>query len=58
MLENKMSENGKPDKIPDNPYHNHNLILIGGGPLMSLLTHTHTLSISLHTLSLSLYLNS
>ena len=24
MLENKMSENEKPDKIPDNPYHNHN----------------------------------
>ena len=31
MLENKMSENGKLDKIPDNPYHN--LTLTGSGPL-------------------------
>ena len=52
MLENKTSENGKPDKIPDNPYHNHNLTLIGSGPSMSLVTHTHTLYISLHSLSL------
>ena len=55
MLENKMSENGRPDKIPDNPYHN--LTLTGSGPFMSLLTHTHTLSISTLPLSLSLLIN-
>ena len=54
MLENKMSENGKPDKIPDNPYHKHNLTLTSSGPFMSLLTHTHTHT---HTLSLSLLIN-
>ena len=59
MLDNKMSENGKPDKIPDNPYHNHNLTLTGSGPFMSLLTHTHThsLYLSTHSLSLSLLIN-
>ena len=53
MLENKMSENGKLDKMPDNL--TRTLALIGSGPFMSLFTHTHTLSISLHILSLYLY---
>ena len=47
-IPDKMAE----DKIPDNPYHNHNLTLTGSGPFMSLLIHTHT-----HTLSLSLLIN-
>ena len=51
-----MSENGKPDKIRDNPYHNHNLTLTGSGPFMSLLTHTHTHTHT-HSLSLSLSLS-
>ena len=56
-LENKMSENGKPDKMPDNL--NRILTLTGSGPFMSLftLTHTHTLSPCLYTLSLSLLIN-
>ena len=56
-LENKISENGKPDKMPDNL--NRILTLTGSGPFMSLftLTHTHTLSLSLYTLSLSLLMN-
>ena len=48
MLENKMSENGKPDKMPDNL--TRALTLTSSGPFISLFTHTHT-----HTLSLSLY---
>ena len=55
MLENKMSENGKPDKMPDNLNRTLTLTLIGSGPFMSLFTLTHTLSISLHTHSLYLY---
>ena len=58
MLENKISENGKPKKMPDNL--NRTLTLTGSGPFMSLftlslslsLTHTHT-----HSLSLSLLIN-
>ena len=51
MLENKMSKNGKPDKMPDNL----NRTLTGSGPFMSLFTLTHTLSLSLYILSLYLY---
>ena len=40
MLENKMSENGKPDKMPDNV--TGTLTLTGSGPFMSQFTHTHT----------------
>ena len=50
-LENKMLENGKPDKMPDNL--NRILTLTGSGPFMSLFTLTHTLSPSLYTLSIS-----
>ena len=59
LPEDKMSENGKPDKLHDNL----NRTLNGSGPFMSLFTlslslshthtHTHTL-ISLHSLSLLL----
>ena len=57
MPENKMSENGKPEKMPDNL--NCTLTLTGSGPIMSLFTHTHThtLSLSLDTLSPSLLIN-
>ena len=53
MLENKMSENGKPDKMPDNL----NRTLTGSGPFMSLHSHTYILSLSLYSLSLSLLIN-
>ena len=39
---NKMSENIKPDKIPDNL--NRTLTLTGSGSFMSLFTHTHALN--------------
>ena len=48
-----MSENRKPDKMPDNL----TSTLTGSDPFMSLVTrthkHTHTLSLSLYTLSIS-----
>ena len=53
MLENKTSENGKPDKMSDNL--TRTLTLSGSGPFMSLFTHTHTHTpcLSLYTLSMS-----
>ena len=42
MLVNKMSENGKPDKIPDNL--TRTLTLTGSGSFMSLFTHTRALN--------------
>ena len=49
MLENKMSEDGKPDKMPDNLTR----ALTGSGPFMSLFTLTHTLYLSTLSLSIS-----
>ena len=50
MIEDKMSENGKQNKMPDNL----NRTLTGSGLFMSFftLTHTHTHSLSLYALYL------
>ena len=56
MLENKVSENRKPDKMSDNL--NRTLTLTGSGPFMSLFTLSLSLTHTLYLSTLSPYLYS